>query len=1124
VATQQPARPGAGDTEVSRASERGRHPRAIWLPAALSALLLTSIAVAFVWLSRQVATNRYELAEVLEPANRRLITFQLLFLDDLASWRAYVVQRNGQALSSYRLKHERTQRALDALSMNASRIGPEYARDLATLREAFAAWTSIPAAVLSERLPIDATPQWLQTRASLADRVVETASQLAQPILVDQRREMALLHDLERQRLLILAGLFPVALVGILLTAWFARRAMSTEERLVDNAAQESLVRDAIAALTGEQVLPTALHRIATNAIRMSGADGAFIEHSDEARSEVDIVAAVGTGAPPAGSRVSFVGSVTDDLVRAGTTELTADLSHRDSELGRALDARGRQCFALAVPLQSEGDVDGALVLIRRERPIQVRDETVSRLRALGAWAGLALRRQRLAAQLASEHSRLSAVVEEMPVGVVLAEAPSGRVVLFNRQALELWGSPASPPNSISEYTSFQLLRPDGQPYETEQRPMARALLEGRIVHGEEAELEAVGGRRKSVLINAAPIRDAGGVIIAGVATIDDISEEKRHVQATRFLDEISRQLASTLDYEATIEAVLQLLVPRLGDSASIHHRQEDGTIRRFASAAGSSRISELMADLDRTYPVPVPSPHPVAVAIRTGEAQVHEIVQDDLLKAVSRDEHELQWLRSLGIQSAIAVPLTVRGRTIGALQLLSMDPTHRYACEDRNLTEEIARRAALAIDNAQLFRAVNETRDLERFVADAALTLSGSLTHDEVLHRVTSLAVPSFADFSLAYETDSHGLLRHVASTHQDPSRKSLLDEVARLYRPDPANSNCSVVRALTTRQPTLVERVTPEFLDREGFEPRVRALFDELAPVSWMAIPLVARDRKLGAIVFALSGSERRYTDKDATVGGRLGSRAALAMHNALLYTTAQEALAARDEVLAIVAHDLRNPLHTIGMTAQLLTEVQLDESKRARQLETIGRATERMNRLIQDLLDVTRVEAGKSIAIERRVVRPSAFIRDACESFVLEAREKQIRLEWDVSDEVPEVSADVGRIVQVLSNLIGNALKFTPEGGRIDVRAIKDKEGLLVSVRDSGRGIPAEDIDRIFRPFWQAPRAGRTGAGLGLAISRGIVEQHGGRVWVESREGVGSTFCFTLPAAPAREARAA
>jgi PAS domain S-box-containing protein len=922
----------------------------------------------------------------------------------------------------------------------------------------------------------------------------------------------------------LLAALFPLGLAGILLTAWFAKRAAWAHRRALENSGQEALLRDAIAALTGDQVLPAALNRIATNAMRMAKADAVFIEQSDAARGEVEIVAAVGTGAPPGGIRLRFVGSVTDDIVRAGTTALTEDLAGRDSDLAHALDPRWEHCFVLAVPLLSEGDVGGALVVMRRDQHIHARYETVSQLQALGAWAALALRRQHLALALATEHARLEAIVEQIPVGVVLAEAPSGRVALFNRHAVEMWGSPKTPPGSVEEYRHWKLFAPNGQPYETHERPLARSILHGVIVQGEEAVIEARDGSRKPVRVNSAPIRDVRGNIIAGVATIHDISEEKRREEATRFLDEISRQLASTLDYDATMEAILGLLVPRMCDFGSLHHRDNDTTIRKWASATREAKLNSLLTDLERNYPLPLPSAHPIAVAIRTGNPQLREVVDDELLVEVSRDARELEWLRALGIQSAIAVPLTVRGKTIGALQLLSMDPSHHFTCKDLEFTEEIARRAALAIDNAQLFRTVNETGRIERFLADAAMTLSGSLERDEVLRRVASLAVPTFADFTLAFVNDDRGGIQYIASAHRDATQQPLLEEAGGAYQPDLKNLRCSVCRALSTGQPVLVEQVTPAVLDGQSLEPHARELLGRLEPTSWMAIPLVAREKTLGVILFATVDSQHEYGANDVSVGQRLALAAALATQNATLFQAAQNALATRDEVLAIVSHDLRNPLHTIGMSVQLLLDLAPDEAERQRHLEVIGRAKDRMNRLIQDLLDVARIEAGKSLAIERRREHPSTLIAEAVEHFTLQAGEHHVQMEWNVAEDVPHVAVDVGRIIQVLSNLIGNALKFTPEGGRIEVRASKDRDMVVIAVKDSGPGIPAEDLERIFRPFWQAPRAARQGAGLGLAISRGIIEQHGGRLWAVSHEGSGSTFSFSLPEATSQKSRAA
>jgi signal transduction histidine kinase len=286
-------------------------------------------------------------------------------------------------------------------------------------------------------------------------------------------------------------------------------------------------------------------------------------------------------------------------------------------------------------------------------------------------------------------------------------------------------------------------------------------------------------------------------------------------------------------------------------------------------------------------------------------------------------------------------------------------------------------------------------------------------------------------------------------------------------------------------------------------------------------MAIPLVARDNTLGALVFVSTDPDRLYAAADLEIGQSLASRAALAAESAMLLEKERDALHTRDEVLAIVSHDLRDPLNTIGMSAQLLMDVSVEDTDRQKHLLVISRAKDRMNRLIQDLVDVARMKGGKSLSIEIRPEQLGPVIHETCEAFAESTHEKAVAFECQVPDGIPDVMIDRRRILQVLSNLLGNALKFTPDGGRIQLRAEGIAENKVqVSVRDSGPGIPPENLKRIFEAFWQAPRAKRLGSGLGLAISRGIVQLHGGRIWAESREGEGSTLFFTIPIANSKE----
>lgn len=224
------------------------------------------------------------------------------------------------------------------------------------------------------------------------------------------------------------------------------------------------------------------------------------------------------------------------------------------------------------------------------------------------------------------------------------------------------------------------------------------------------------------------------------------------------------------------------------------------------------------------------------------------------------------------------------------------------------------------------------------------------------------------------------------------------------------------------------------------------------------------------------------------------------------------AERASHLRDEVLAIVAHDLRNPLHTIAIASAMLESSQPEEA-RLRQLETIRRATERMNVLISDLLDASSIEVG-SLSIQRGRIDVAALLAEARDLFERQAQPRGLSFECEVATDLPPVAGDRGRLMQVIANLIGNALKFTDTGGAIRLRAHAEHGMVEISVEDSGRGIAPEHLPHVFDRFWRADREARTGAGLGLAIAKGIVEAHGGRIWAESTPGRGTTIHFTVP----------
>ncbi len=405
-----------------------------------------------------------------------------------------------------------------------------------------------------------------------------------------------------------------------------------------------------------------------------------------------------------------------------------------------------------------------------------------------------------------------------------------------------------------------------------------------------------------------------------------------------------------------------------------------------------------------------------------------------------------------------------------------------------------------------------------ERFLARVTETLSSSLDYEKTLERLADLAVPELADWCVIYMIENDAVHR-LHTAHRDPDRADLLAELRRYAldrsRPHP------VFPVLETGETDLIEEFPPSLTRSIAQDEEHLRILKELGIGSVIIAPLVARGETFGAMAFVTEPGGRRFWPEDRALVDELARRAAQAVDNARLYRQARSAVAARDEVMSIVSHDLGNPLSAIFVGTRLLIRRldRLDDAADAvRQVEDIRRAAAQMERLIDDLLEMHRIEAGRlEIQTEPREV--GALMREACRAIQPLAEEKEITLRCE-SDGLGDLRAlaDEDRIMQVFSNLVGNAIKFTPEGGNVTVSARPDGDRVTLSVRDTGPGIAPEDLPYVFDRFWQARKGGRHGVGLGLSIARAIVEAHGGEIHVESREGAGSTFRFTLPRAHA------
>jgi signal transduction histidine kinase len=380
-------------------------------------------------------------------------------------------------------------------------------------------------------------------------------------------------------------------------------------------------------------------------------------------------------------------------------------------------------------------------------------------------------------------------------------------------------------------------------------------------------------------------------------------------------------------------------------------------------------------------------------------------------------------------------------------------------------------------------------------------------------------LAVPDLADWCLVHALEQGPWVSRVAVACLDPAQEERTRALpSRLELRDDAP--VGLLRVLRTGEPELVPAVTDSLLRAAAAEPAHPALLRLLQARSYMVIPLRARGHTLGAVTFVASGSGRRYGPEDLALAEDLCLRASLAIDNARLVGESRRAARAREDLLAVVSHDLKNPLGVVQLGAALLLRGAAKgpggESV-AKQATRIQDATDRMSRLISDLLDWGRLEAG-ALPLELGEHPVAELLTEALDAIRPLAEAKGLQLHLDVPPGDVRARCDRMRVLQVLGNLLGNAVKFTPSGGHVTVGGEARGGEVALRVSDTGTGIPPDALPHIFDRYWQARDAASRGTGLGLAIAKGLVEAHGGTLHAESTLGEGTTLTFILSAAGA------
>ena len=735
----------------------------------------------------------------------------------------------------------------------------------------------------------------------------------------------------------------------------------------------------------------------------------------------------------------------------------------------------------------------------------------------------------------------LRAFVDAWPTAVLVFDRDR-RVVYSNPSARALFGGDLDRLTLEERAAHWTLRDHAGRLVAADVSPSAHALR-GETVSGGEYQLVREDGTRRRVFIDAYPIRDASGAVVAAACALVEKPDERRVAGYRLFegianwletaeigraprdtvavLADAGRALAASLDYETTLETLVQAVVPRLADLCVIRLIQEDGSVRRLNAAFASPDLATRATDLEAYYaswtdPEAYASSAGLGTVLRTGQPILVAQVTDAWLRSVAKDDRHFALLQGLGATSLMHVPLLVRGRTAGAITYVRTRAGDPYEVRHLALAEELCDRAAVAIENARLFRESEGRRREAELLTDVARLLAETMDPRMVAQRIAD-GVKVLLEDTASAAVYSFESTREEARAVAVSTQTGVAFPWTRVLPP-----GAGVVALAVAQRRTVVAADVLEHPD-VSYPPDARALLAGTEYRAVMAIPLIAHDRVLGALaVGARIG--RRFEAREIALLAAFADHAAVSFHNARLYDESERARAAaeaanrsKDDFLAILSHELRTPLTAMLGWVRMLDRGWLSPARTAEALSAIDRNARLQARLINDLLDVSGIVTGK-LEVKRQPVDLASVVHDVVESARQDADARELLAEPRIDPGAGLVVGDRVRLQQVVTNLVSNAVKYTPRGGRIDVSLREAGNEVELVVADTGEGIDPRDIARIFERFQQVD-ASKTrrhgGLGLGLTIVRHLVELHGGSVRAESPgRGQGSSFTIRLP----------
>ncbi|MCP3165796.1 GAF domain-containing protein [Myxococcus qinghaiensis] len=576
-------------------------------------------------------------------------------------------------------------------------------------------------------------------------------------------------------------------------------------------------------------------------------------------------------------------------------------------------------------------------------------------------------------------------------------------------------------------------------------------------------------------------------------------------------LADASALVSGSLGWEETVSGVARLALGHFADGCSVDSYDE-GVVRRLAVLHADPEKAQRVLELT-SFPLDSGQPSTLARVLASGQSRM----ETRRTRVPSATGGEPTW----GTSALLLTPLVARQRTLGALTFVRDAERAPFNATDLSLAEELARRAALAMDNARLFRAARAAEEESRrgaarlhvlvqvsqLIAEAGLDLPTVL---DVLASKVSEALGGGCVLQLLAEDREQ--LELVAAHHPDPVARGVLESSLRM---NPARVGEGLSgRVVATGQTLFVPRLSAEELLGDP-SPEGVTFLEHYGPQSLIIVPLGARGRVLGTLGVIREARGREYTAEERALLESLAARAALAIEDARLYGAATQAVKARDELLSVAGHELKSPLNALQLQIHLLARMAKDAvaaSGLAERAEKAARAGQRLGLLIDDLLDVSRISAGR-LTLNREELDLAALTRE----LVSRMSEELVRAGSEVlllADEEVVGQWDKLRLEQVLVNLLSNAAKY---GAGRPVTVQVEQRGAVaeLAVKDQGIGVALEDQERIFERFERSESAQHfKGLGLGLWITKRIVEAHGGGIRVQSQPGKGSTFTVELP----------